>query len=689
MIRYSIVHALTGALLILCASGAFAAPAAESIRLDPEFGKVPLSFVLNEGQFDPMMKFVAEGNADSVYERNPQDPPVTRFMVERSSSPAQKPAHESALTIFNSLELYFVQPNLNPVVTGEDPYSWKSNYFFGNDPAKWKTDLLNYRRVLVHDFYPGIDLRYNAKERDVSFELIVRGGTDPSVMTFRHTYTPESLQITANGSINIWHGFSYEMTIPAPSAYQVIDGKEIPVPLKYKELNAQTRLIGFEYGVYDPKYDLIIHPEEVFTPYIGSRAIRDYNGSDMDVDNQGNVYVMGQGVYISYYKHFGGFFIYKLSSDGRELGYVSYISGVDSGREIAVDASGNVYMTGRTSLDNYKDFPFTAGAFETMVQGYKCFVLKLNAKGNRLEYSTLLGKDNNYQSYAIAVDARGCAYITGETRSGTATTPGAYDVTLNGRNDVFITKLSPDGKSLEYSTLVGGDGNDYGCGIVVDALECAYIGGYTGSTDFPTTKGAFDETRNFDSDGVFDAFVLKLNKEGSGLIYSTLIGGSKKDYVYALALDAEGNAYITGETESTDFPVTQGAYDQTYNGGSSDIFVAKLNENGSQLIFSTYLGDTDTDLPTGILTDPYHNIFLATYNLGTVGIDKDGKKLLYLHPFSSSASAIAVRNITDIYVLGSDLYPIIKNQLFDGGLSVQKYIRNDVTNGVHEFRKDE
>src|SRR5439155_566034 len=215
------------------------------------------------------------------------------------------------------------------------------------------------------------------------------------------------------------------------------------------------------------------------------------------------------------------------------------------------------------------------GAFQpTFAGGADAFVTNLNATGSALVYSTYLGGSSNDQGNAIAVDASGSAYVTGETLSTNfPTTLGAIQPTFAGVIDAFVTKLNPAGGALVYSTYLGGSDDDEGLGIALDASGSAYVTGFTGSTNFPTTAGAFQPTLA----GGPDAFVTKLNPAGSApLLYSTYLGGSAEDEAFGIAVDAAGSAYLTGQTDSTNFPTTKRAFQKAHAGGQFDAFVAKI-----------------------------------------------------------------------------------------------------------------
>jgi len=336
----------------------------------------------------------------------------------------------------------------------------------------------------------------------------------------------------------------------------------------------------------------------VYSTYLGGSAYD--RGHGIAVDADGNAYITGSassdnfpttvGAFQPAYGGLGDAFVTKLNPTGSALVYSSYlggsgsgtgsISGEDDGNGIAVDAGGNAYVTGTTFS---ADFPTTAGAFQTTFGGGGPFVTKIDPTGSVLVYSTFLG--NGGGGNAIAVDADGNAYVTGGAGAGFVTTAGAFQTAFaSGHNDAFVTKLDPTGSALVYSTYLGGDGDEDGHAIVVDAGRNAYVAGRTTSSNFPTTLGAFQTTYAGGSD-VFsagDAFVTQLDSTGSVLAYSTYLGGRTVDSGAGIAVDAGGNVYVSGATNSLDFPTTPGAFQpvgHTGNGfhsNSFDAFVAKF-----------------------------------------------------------------------------------------------------------------
>jgi Bacterial Ig-like domain (group 1)/Beta-propeller repeat len=319
----------------------------------------------------------------------------------------------------------------------------------------------------------------------------------------------------------------------------------------------------------------------VYSTYLGGSGFD--VGRGIAVNTLGNAYVTGAtsstnfpttpGALDTTSDFAGDAFVTKLDPTGASLVYSTSLggSGMDEGRGIAIDTAGNAYVTGRTDSTN---FPTTALAFDTTSNGGSdAFVTKLDPLGASLVYSTYLGGSGLDLSPGIAIDTAGNAYVTGITESTNfPTTPGAFDISFNGVQDAFVTKLDPLGASLLYSTYLGGSSIDFGFGIAVDTAGNAYVTGRTDSTNFPTTAGAFDTSFN----GFQDAFVTKLDPLGASLLYSTYLGGSSIDYGLGIAVDTAGNAYVTGQTFSTNFPTTAGAFDTTYNG--SDVFVAKISE---------------------------------------------------------------------------------------------------------------
>jgi hypothetical protein len=293
-------------------------------------------------------------------------------------------------------------------------------------------------------------------------------------------------------------------------------------------------------------------------------------------------------------------FVAKLNAEGSALVYSTYLGGycLDGGQGIAVDAAGNAYVTGRTCSS---DFP-TANPLQPAYGGgfADAFVAKVDAAGSALVYSTYLGGRDLDQGLGIAVDAGGHAQVTRWVWSNDFPTVHALQPAHGGGlSDAFVAQVDAEGSALVYSTYLGGNGLDGGWGIAADAAGNAYVTGATYSTNFPTQNPLQDTCGNCPS--FTDAFLTKLAADGSTLLYSTYLGGSHHDGGQGLAVDAEGNAYVTGQTASTDFPTVNPL--QPANGGGSDAFVAKVDGEGLALLYSTYLGGGAFDGGAGVAVD--------------------------------------------------------------------------------------
>jgi hypothetical protein len=353
----------------------------------------------------------------------------------------------------------------------------------------------------------------------------------------------------------------------------------------------------------------------VYCGYIGGSG--DDYGRGIAVDGSGNALITGKtySTESSFpvaagpdptYNGGGDAFVAKVNASGTGLVYCGYIggSGDEWGYGIGVDGAGNAYIAGDTNSTE-SDFPISVGPDLTYNGGSRdIFVAKVSASGTALSYCGYIGGAYDEYGYGIAVDASGAAYVTGKVDSFDGSFPATVgpDLTFNGGSDAYVAKVNAAGTGLDYCGYIGGGSNDYGYGIAVDGAGCAYVTGYTFSTEstFPVSVGP-DLTFN---GGAFDAFVAKVNSAGTGFAYCGFIGGSGNEYGYAIAVDPAGDAYVIGTTNSTEstFPVCGGP-DLTYNGGTQDGFIAKVKASGQGLLYCGYVGGSDTDFARGIAAD--------------------------------------------------------------------------------------
>lgn len=570
----------------------------------------------------------------------------SRFQIPKSQI-ENLPATSSQPPAPSVVSLKLVGANPKAKVTGLDELPGKSNYFLGNDPKKWRTNVSQYAKVKYQGVYPGIDLVYYGNQQQLEYDFVVAPGADPHAIRFavengnsktedRKTRIDENgdLVISTEGGDLRFHkpvvfqtnSINHRSSI---SNHQFISGHYI--------LTADNQ-VSFDVGAYDRTRPLVIDPFVAYAALLGGSDID--IASAVDVDSAGNAYFTGNtyswdfpivnpiqsgpdcsGLGVCIYTDA---FVTKINPEGTAIIYSTYLGGGldDYGDGITVDALGNTYVGGAT---NSSDFPLK-NPLQQLFGGGLCFagglagtpdspcndgfVAKLDATGSHLVYATYLGGNRNDAVGGIAADALGGAVVAGVTYSPNfPTTAGAFDTTCgvdancNGltSSDLFVSKLSSDGSLLAYSTFLGGSGGQSGGGIRLDSDGNAYVTGQSDSDDFPTTAGAFQMVKSAGR----DVFVTKLNPFGSDLVYSTFLGGGGDDWAGGIAIDSTGNTYLTGGTSSSDFPVVNAF--QSYLNGPSDVFVSKLNPEGTNLIYSTYLGGLYDDSAAGIDVDQFGN----------------------------------------------------------------------------------
>ena len=629
---------------------------ATGVAIHGSYVKLPLSFEANTGQTNSAVKFLSRGRGYTLFltsdeavlalkdaESGIKNQEVRRLKLdirnwEIENRNSKLETGNWKLEIRNSkleacasgvLRMRLLGANPAAKVTGQRELPGKANYLTGNDPKKWRTSVPTYAKVHYASVYRGIDLVYYGNpsaDGQLEFDFTVAPGANPSPVRLRFGGLSH-LRLAANGDL-VMTTANGALAFHKPLVYQMKDGHRHPVAGDFALLGKHT--VGFRLGSYDRTQALVIDPALAYSTLLGGSGGE--TGTAIAVDTAGNAYVTGSTCSTDFPVTPGAFqttnaaaansgcnaFVTKLSPGGTALVYSTYLGGSsnnmggDMGRAIAVDSAGNVYVAGQTYST---DFPVTKGAFQTTNRAAanetsNAFVTKLNPTGTTLVYSTYLGGSGFQVEYpgdaanAIAVDAAGDAYVAGQSYSPDfPVTQGAFQTTnncvANECANAFVTMLNPAGTALVYSTYLGGSGGnrigfmgDVGTAIALDAQGHAYLTGQAGSSNFPLTPGAYQNTNRAVANQGTNAFITKLNTDGTGLVYSTYLGGSGGDEGSAIAADAAGDVCVAGQTGSTDFPVTAGAFQTTYHGSnnSPNAFVTKLNPAGTGLVYSTYLG---------------------------------------------------------------------------------------------------
>ena len=596
------------------------------ITVQDAYGPATLHFEANLGQTDKTIQYLSRGPGYRLYLttneavlalKNNRD---KRSALTRSSL---KPQTQDK-TGTSVLRMKFSGANPKTRLSGEKKSAARVNYFIGNDPKKWRRGVPVFDRVAYEDVYPGIDLVFYGNQRRLEYDFIVEPGADPGVISLDFKGAA-SIALDDEGNLKIVLPDGGTVIQPAPSIYQEVEGSRKMVQGRYV-LTGKASL-GFEIASYNPARPLIIDPVLVYSTYLGGSGAD--AGYGIAVDAIGAAYITGFTDSVDFpinnpfqEGHSEGtnpdVFVTKLNPSGTAIVYSTYLGGTgsDRGHDLAVDATGAVYIIGGTdSTDFPLSNPFQAsfGGKGSSDHG-DAFVTKLDPTGSDLIFSSFLGGGEGDCGYGIALDSSGSAYITGETTSTdfpltTNPVQGAFGGG-ESQSDAFAAKIHSSGSTLVYSTYLGGSEDESGRGIAVDSSGSAYITGCTSSTNFPLTSPIFDSIIG----DLSDAFVTKINPSGSALVYSTYLGGSNIDEGYSIALDPLHNAYITGLTYSSDFPLLNPIQDS--NNGWADIFVVKLNSFGTALDYSTYLGGPVSDEGYGLTVDTAGSAYITGRSKG-------------------------------------------------------------------------
>ncbi|HXJ91995.1 MAG TPA: SBBP repeat-containing protein [Terriglobia bacterium] len=548
-------------------------------KLVGAYTHLPLSFEANRGQAPGEVRFLARGQGFTLFlggdeavlalkkseVRSQKSEESCQLSVVSCQSPATaqgqvaKDKEQRTKDAFVRMKLVGADPAA--AAAGAEPLPGQVNYFIGNDAAKWRTHIPTYGQVAYRNVYPGVDLVYYGHAGQLEYDFQVNPGASPDAIRMALGGVRQA-RLNAKGDLAL-SAPGGEVWLQKPVAYQVdAAGEKSFVDAGFalqgnpSKVEHRTPAIGFRLGSYDRSRALVIDPTLSYSTYLGG-------------------------------------------------------AGADSAFGIALDANGNTYVTGQANSTN---FPVSSGALQsTNGAAPDAFVTEFNPDGTAVIYSTYLGGSSSDAGSAIAVDSAGAAYVTGDTNSvNFPVTSGVKQPVIGGSVDAFVTKIAPGGTSLVYSTYLGGKQDDYGYAIAVDANGNAFVAGSTASgNDFPLTKNALQPTFG---GGTTDAFFTEYNPTATVGGFSTYLGGSGADSATAIALDANGNIYLTGQTSSTNFPMSSTPYQKSLAGGT-DAFVTELaavsTSGTTSLLGSTYLGGSADDTGNGIAVDLTDSIYVA------------------------------------------------------------------------------
>lgn len=637
-------------------------PAARE-RIQATFAALPLAFEQNQGQTDPQVKYMARANGYTLFLTNNdavfslRSKPAKNESAEGRGLPALRakglPNHQEEGPVA-LVRMQIVGGNSSAQIAAGEQLPGITNYYLGNDPKKWHTNVSQYARVSYKNIYPGIDLAYHGEQSQLEFDFVVAPKSNPAPIDLAFKGV-KHLDTDASGNLVV-ASTTGNVVLHKPVAYQQQNGSRQLVDARFV-LKANNQ-VGFELGSYDRSRELVIDPTLIYATYLGGAEEDEVFAIAVDASN--NVYVTGESNSTTGWPGSNGsvpanhnfdVFVTKLTSAGA-LSYTTFVGGsnADSGLAIAVDSNSDAYVTGITQSTN---FPTTAGTPQPSSGGggnctntkkttaapcSDAFAFKLNATGASV-WATYIGGNNDDDGYAIALDNLGNIWVAGDTFSanfpiGDATT--TLYTTFNNEgtlnppaDDGFVVEINSSGTApFSFATYLGGKFGDQINGIAIDGTNNVYVAGETNSDNFPTTTGAYQTTCGSDgtcnatpSGAYYDAFITKIAPGGTSLVYSTYVGGSSDDYAFALALDSSGDAYITGSTSNDDttttpavpYPTTTGAFSTTYSAGTggSNAFVTELNPSGSTLVYSTFLGGSVADFGGGITVDSFNDAYVT------------------------------------------------------------------------------
>jgi ASPM-SPD-2-Hydin domain-containing protein/beta-propeller repeat-containing protein len=627
-------------------------PAQRNPKWIEAYGKLPLSFEENLGQTAREVRFVSHGNGYELF-LTPQEAVLAlRANKPLDLSPLHRTASLRALSKvrrasqMTAIRMHLEGANPEPQIAGTDRLTTKVNYFIGNDPKKWHTDVPSYGRVKYTGVYPGIDLVFYGNQRRLEYDFVIAPGADPKAIALK-VDGARKMRVNLHGDL-VLGAAGGEVELRKPVIYQNIKGERREIAGRY--VFSRDHRVTFAVGSYNRSEPLILDPVLNYSTYLGGSS--DDVGSGIAVDASGNAFIAGQTFSTNFppgtngavspapSPNSGAAFVAELNPAGTQLLYSAYLAGTttspgDIAFAVAVDASGKVYLTGTTFAT---DFPTKNGlAISGNAVTGTAFVTKLDptVSGSGLAsviYSTFLGGTGGEHGNAIETDASGSAYVAGLTDSTNFPTQNAFQSSPNNLSGTaFLTRIdtTPTGNaSLAYSTYLGGTGTnsanflgfgDEAFGVAVDSSHNAYVTGQTSSNDPTLTTTTAYQTTPPAGNTQASVFVSRIDTTMSGvgsLIYSTYLAGSTLDLGNAIALGPSNVAYVTGTTGSTDFPfpgATTGAFDTTGSAsGKAFVTLVDTSKSGSNSVpYSTYLGGTGSDTGFGIRADGSGNAYVV------------------------------------------------------------------------------
>jgi len=604
------------------------------------FGSLPLSFEANRGQSHGAAAFVAHGQGYSLS----LGPTEARFdfPVAQTRSADVRKAAIARTKSGTTLTMQLLGASRQSQIGSKSPLPGKVNYLVGADPKQWKTDIPTFRQVKCEGVYPGIDLVYYGNQRQLEYDFIVAPHADPSRIALRFGGA-DTLKVDKTGDLLVGlHGGSVRWHKPV--VYQNISGQRKSVMGRF--VKKSNGVVGFAVARYDVRRPLVIDPVLAYSTFLGGNGNDAVNGIALDAS--GNAYVTGTTDSSNFPGTTGGNhnaagFVAKLDPSGTRLLYSTYI-GAAFGQAVTVDSAGNAYVVGSVP-----------GATIPVIRGYQAsygggvndgFLMVVNAAGNGVLYSTFIGGSDQDAASSVALGPDGTVYIAGYTYSTNFRTASALQAANAGGQDAFVVRLNTSqsgNASLLFGTYYGGSGFESANGIAVDSSGRFCIAGGTSSPDLP-------KVHSFQNSliGGQNLFVAAFAPGGAQVTYSSYLGGVGSDYANSVAMDNQNNAYVTGASSSANFPLRkpiQGAY----GGGSTDAIAAKfsLGATGSaSLVYSTFLGGTTADAGYSIATDVWGNAAFCGYSFDAGGfqhvfvakINSAGGKLLYGRYFGGTAN---------------------------------------------------